>query len=60
MAQPKKKTSKSKRDKRSANWKLTQPSLMECPQCHEAKMPHRAYPNCGYYDGREVVKVAEK
>ncbi|HHV79760.1 MAG TPA: 50S ribosomal protein L32 [Firmicutes bacterium] len=60
MAQPKKKTSKSKRDKRAANWKLIPPTLVECPQCHEAKMAHRVCPTCGYYDGREVLKTAEK
>lgn len=60
MAVPKKRTTKSKRDKRAANWKLEQPALMECPQCHEPKMPHRVCPSCGYYNGREVLKVAEK
>ncbi|MGB9866799.1 MAG: 50S ribosomal protein L32 [Bacillota bacterium] len=60
MAVPKKRTTKSKRDKRAANWKLGHPTLVECPQCHEAKMPHRVCANCGYYDGREVLKLEEK
>ena len=34
MPSPKSKHSKSRRDKRRANWKLTVPGLVECPQCH--------------------------
>jgi large subunit ribosomal protein L32 len=30
-------------------------SLSTCPQCHEAKEPHRVCAKCGYYKGREVV-----
>ncbi len=55
MVEPKKKKSRSRRDKRRANWKLTVPGLVECPQCHKPKLPHRVCPECGYYDGREVV-----
>jgi len=57
MAVPKRKMSKSRRDKRRANWKLTLPALVECPQCHVKKMPHRVCPDCGYYDGKSVLKV---
>ena len=55
MAVPKRKMSKCRRDRRRANWKLTAPSLVECPQCHEAKLPHHVCSECGYYDGKEVV-----
>ena len=57
MAVPKRKMSKARRDKRRANWKLTVPGLIACSQCHEPKMPHRVCSECGYYDGKEVVKV---
>mgnify|MGYP000325012587 FL=1 len=59
MAVPKNKTSKARRDKRRANWKLTAPNLVECPQCHALKMPHRVCPNCGQYKGKEVIKVED-
>ncbi len=59
MAVPKNKTSKARRDKRRANWKLTEPNLVECPQCHALKMPHRVCPNCGQYKGKEVIKVED-
>lgn len=55
MAVPKKKKSRARRDKRRANWKLTVPGLVACPQCHKPKLPHRVCPECGYYDGREVI-----
>ena len=60
MAVPKKKVSRARRDKRrSSVWKLEAPSLSKCTQCGELKMPHRVCPVCGYYKGREVVKVEE-
>ncbi len=59
MAVPKNKVSKSRRDKRRANWKLSVPGMVECPQCHAFKMPHRVCKACGYYNGKEVVKVGE-
>lgn len=58
MAVPKRKTSKAKRDsRRAANAKLTIPNTVECPQCHEPKLPHRVCAACGYYKGSEVIAV---
>ena len=60
MAVPKRKWSKARtRRGHSANWKLTVPNLVECPQCHTLKMPHKVCKSCGYYAGREVVAQAE-
>jgi len=59
MAVPKKKTSRSRRDKRRTHYKLKEPGLAPCPRCHEPKMPHRACPSCGFYRGREAVSVEE-
>ena len=56
MAVPKRKTSKSKRDSRRANWKLALPGLVACPKCHAPKMPHRVCGECGFYKDREVIK----
>ncbi|UCH33516.1 MAG: 50S ribosomal protein L32 [Armatimonadota bacterium] len=60
MALPKRKISKSRRDNRRANWKLTPPNFSRCPQCHEYRMPHQACPSCGYYSGRAAVQVKER
>lgn len=59
MAVPKKKTSKSRRDKRRTHQKLTLPGMVECPRCHEPRLPHRVCPNCGYYKGRQVIAAEE-
>jgi large subunit ribosomal protein L32 len=57
MAVPKRKTSKARRDKRRANWKLPAQALVECPQCHHPKRPHHVCPTCGTYRGREVEPI---
>ncbi len=60
MAVPKRKHSKARRDKRRSNvWKMDAPALMKCPQCGEFKRLHRMCPHCGYYNGRQVVKIEE-
>ncbi len=58
MAVPKRRTSKARRDKRRAHWKLTMPGMTQCPQCGEYKLSHRACRKCGYYKGKQVVDVA--
>ena len=57
MAVPKKKQSKARTAKRRSTWKGKAPSYSECPQCHQAKLPHRVCGNCGYYAGRPAVEV---
>ncbi|MEK7799304.1 MAG: 50S ribosomal protein L32, partial [Acidobacteriota bacterium] len=51
--------SRARRDKRRAHDALTRPILSQCPNCHEAKLPHRVCPHCGHYKGREVIEVGE-
>lgn len=59
MAVPKRKTSKSRRDKRKSQWKTATPGLSVCPQCNESKLPHRACPSCGTYKGRTIEETEE-
>ncbi|NLG52612.1 MAG: 50S ribosomal protein L32 [Clostridiales bacterium] len=60
MAVPKRKHSKSRRDKnRSAHWKLSLPGISACPKCGSLKLTHRACKACGTYKGREVISVSE-
>jgi large subunit ribosomal protein L32 len=56
MAVPKKKTSKSRRDKRRGGHThvLAATPVNVCPTCHQPKRPHRVCPTCGTYKGREV------
>ncbi|MCX7614922.1 MAG: 50S ribosomal protein L32 [Clostridiales bacterium] len=58
MAVPKRRISKTRRDKRrSSHWKLDLPGITKCPKCGEFKLSHRVCKACGIYDGREVIKV---
>lgn len=61
MANPKRRHSVSRRDKRRAHWRKVEiPNLAICPQCKEPKLPHRVCGNCGYYNGIEVIKIKAK
>ncbi len=35
------------------------PNLTSCPRCQTPKASHRICLECGYYDGKKVVEVAE-
>ena len=60
MAVPKKKVSKARRDKRrSNNCKLALPGMTTCPKCGKVVLSHRVCKACGYYGGKEVLKVEE-
>ena len=60
MAVPKKKVSRRRgRNRRAGSFKLSLPGIVECPQCHQAKLAHRVCKHRGYYDGKQVMQVAE-
>ena len=59
MAVPKCKQSKQRTNTRYANFKAASPTLVECPHCHEFKLPHRVCKKCGYYAGKEIVTISE-
>ncbi|NIO05104.1 MAG: 50S ribosomal protein L32 [Proteobacteria bacterium] len=59
MAVPKRKHSKSRRNKRRSHQRLVVASISNCPQCNEPKLPHRVCPHCGTYNGRQVLEVEE-
>jgi large subunit ribosomal protein L32 len=54
MPNPKRKMSKSRRDKRRTHYKAVAPSLSTCGNCGDMKLAHRACPSCGYYNERSV------
>lgn len=59
MPNPKRRHSKSRRNKRRTHDALDRSTLSECPNCHQAKPPHRVCPSCGYYKGNAVMEVKE-
>lgn len=57
MAVPKRKVSKSRRDKRrSSVWKLDAPAFCKCTNCGNLMTPHKVCGTCGFYKGVEVIK----
>jgi len=56
---PKQKISRTRRDKRRTHDALKSSNLVQCSNCGEMRLPHRACPACGYYKGREVFEVEE-
>jgi large subunit ribosomal protein L32 len=59
MANPKRRHSQARRDKRRAHDALRAPASSTCEHCGEVKLPHRVCPHCGHYRGREVIEVEE-
>ena len=61
MAHPKRKTSKTRRDKRRTHYKTDAPTLATCPSTGEIHLYHRAYWVDGdlYYKGKVVMQKAE-
>jgi large subunit ribosomal protein L32 len=60
MAHPKRKHSYSRKKKKQTHQRLSVPQLVECKQCKKLKPAHMVCPFCGYYAGREVVKIELK
>ena len=55
MAVPKRRTSKTRKNKRRTHFKISVPGMTECPSGGEYKLSHRVCKNCGSYNGEEVV-----
>ena len=60
MAEPKKKTSKSRTHmRRSHDW-LRAPNLSPCPTCGAKRQSHQVCPECGHYRGRQIFEVEKE
>lgn len=57
---PKNRTSKARKNKRRANWKMKSTNLVVCPNCGSLTMPHRVCKNCGTYNKKEIVSKSAK
>ncbi|MDR1841056.1 MAG: 50S ribosomal protein L32 [Holophagales bacterium] len=59
MPNPKRRHSKARRDRRRAHDALDVMSSSACPNCGSHKLPHRVCPSCGFYRGKQAVRVQE-
>ena len=57
MPLPKRRFSRSRRDKRRTQLNLKVPGLSRCPQCGASVLSHRICSSCGTYRGRQVLPV---
>jgi len=60
MSVPKKRRTKSSVGKRRSHHSLRANNLTKCPKCGKTIQAHRACSFCGYYKGREVIKIKTK
>ncbi len=58
--EPKRRHSKQRKGKRRKNIKLNSPQGIICSNCGNISMPHTVCKNCGYYKGKEVLKLKVK
>lgn len=57
---PKNRTSKARKNKRRANWKMGEVNLVKCSKCGSLTMPHRVCKKCGSYNKETIIAVEEK
>ena len=55
----KQRTRRSKRE-RASHFALKNTNLGKCAKCGTDALPHRACKACGYYRGRQAVKVEKR
>ncbi len=55
MANPKRRHSKARRDKKRADKGLTLVQLVPCSNCGSRIKPHHICASCGYYRSRQMV-----
>ncbi|MBI4090185.1 MAG: 50S ribosomal protein L32 [Candidatus Kerfeldbacteria bacterium] len=59
MGLPAKRRTKQSKRERSAHFALVEANLTTCSHCKRQILPHRVCPYCGYYRGREVLKLEQ-
>jgi large subunit ribosomal protein L32 len=57
MAVPKRRQSKTRRDKRRTGDKAPMPTWSTCSNCGEPQRPHHVCAKCGFYKGKEEIEV---
>lgn len=57
MPNPKKRTTRSRRDMRRSHDFLERVTTVNCANCGSLVKPHHVCSSCGYYKGKEVVQA---
>ncbi|MFH0794843.1 MAG: 50S ribosomal protein L32 [bacterium] len=55
MPVPRRRHCPARRDRGRTHKKMRPIHVQACPNCGGPKLPHRACPDCGQYNGRQVV-----
>jgi large subunit ribosomal protein L32 len=56
MAHPKRKISKTRRDKRRTHYKASAATISSCSNCGASVQYHRVCGECGYYRGKQAIE----
>lgn len=56
MAHPKRKISKTRRDKRRTHYKASTSTIYSCSNCGTAVIYHRVCEECGHYRGKLAIE----
>jgi large subunit ribosomal protein L32 len=60
MGLPAKKSSRSSKRRRASHFALKKMEMSSCSHCKKKILPHKVCPFCGYYAGREIIKIKIK
>ncbi len=60
MALPKRRHSKSRKNKRRSHDALTAPTYTKCDSCGALVKPHAICSECGHYKGKKLFNVKQK
>lgn len=57
--EPKKRHSRARQGKRRASISLTVAKALTCPNCGAPHFAHRVCEACGFYKGKQIIKVKQ-
>lgn len=57
---PKRRWSTQRQGKKRATLKAGTVQLVKCPNCSGMRINHAACPSCGFYNGKQVLKIKVK
>lgn len=58
MAVPRNRTSNAKKNSRRSHHAKKPKNVSACSNCATPRLPHRACPSCGHYNGKSIIASA--